>query len=390
MKKDSGENFLYISNYPLDSNASAAIRNRAMIEGLIKQGYKAFTLTRESTNKKNIKGIEQYYFKNNSLMYSIAHSVKEEKNNLLWKLRELIAKMSASLSIYDNQRILLKNLDEVALSVSSFDFVISSSDSKVSHVVAERLIENGRIKTGCWIQYWGDPFYNDINRTTILPKALIIKEEERLLSKANYIIYTSPFTVEEQKKIFGRESSKMFFIPTPYIQTRIYKPTSNKNIIIGYYGSYYKRDRDILPLYEVAQKLESYKFQFVGSSDLSLDEKHNIEVIERVPYKKIIEYEAKCDILVCLANRAGSSQIPGKLYHYAATNKPILFIYEQGEERIAEYFKQFNRYYMCENNEQKIMMEIEKIVNNKTDDLRPITEFDCKIVANDILDIISV
>jgi hypothetical protein len=389
MKSKFEKRFLFITNYPIDSNASAAIRNRALIEGLIKCGYKAYTLTREPSKKINENNIEQYYFKNTSLAYSVARSVKNNKNSLLWKSRVFVAKLISSLGKYDNQRILLKSLEKIDLNVSSFDFVISSSDSKVSHLIAERLIKSGRIKADWWIQYWGDPFYSDINKTSILPKIFIRKEEERLLREADFILYTSPFTTEEQKRLYKNERGKMFFIPTPYVKERIYKPVNNRKTTIGYYGSYYKSDRDILPLYKAAQRMESVEFQFIGSSDINLDGKSNISIIERVSYEEILEYEAKCDILVCLANIKGTSQIPGKMYHYAATNKPILLIYEKGEEEIADFFKQYNRYYTCKNEEQDIMLELEKIIKNPDIEPSPIPEFECKLVAKEVLNIIG-
>lgn len=380
--------FLYITNYPLDSNSSAAIRNRAMIEGLIQSGYEAYTLTRKPSSEINIHNLEQYYFKNTSLAFSIAHKIKNNKS-IFWKLRLILAKIISSINIFDNQRILLKGLHNINFVNVDFDFIISSSDSKVSHIIAERLIKNKAINTKQWIQYWGDPFYLDINKTTILPKILIKKEEQRILRKADYIFYTSPFTLEEQKRLYKEESDKMFFIPTPYLKERIYSPVYNKKSIIGYYGSYQKKDRNILPLYNVAKKMKHLNFQFIGSTDLTLENDSNICVLDRVKYSKILEYEEKCDILVCLANRESSSQIPGKLYHYAATNKPILLIYEHGKSEVAEYFKQFNRYYICENSEQAIKSELNNIISDPQIMPIPISVFDCKYIAKQVLKIID-
>lgn len=383
------KNLLYITNYPLDSNASAAIRNKAIIEGLIQCGYNVYTLTREPVTDVKIKDVKQFYFRNKSLAYNIAHSVKMKKNSVIWKLRVSIAKVLETLNLYDNQRILLKNLEDIDLGELQFDIVISSSDSKVSHIIAERLIEIRKLRTNCWVQYWGDPFYDDINRNSIIPSLLIKREEERVLNLANYIFYTSPFTLSKQQKIFPKSAHKMHFIPTPYIKKRYYNNCNDDKFIVGYYGSYFTKDRNVIPLYSAARDLKDINFQFIGCTDAKLESDNNISIKWQVSYNEILEYEEKCNILICLANKQGSTQIPGKLYHYAATNKPILFIYEKGSEEIAEFFKQFNRYYICENTQEEIKKEILKIIHNPSLIPQPIEELDCKSVARRVLEIIG-
>lgn len=380
---------LFITNYPLDSNASAAIRNRAIIEGFVQCGYKVITLTREPSTEIKIKNVEQQYFKSTSLAYNVAHRIRANKDSLLWKLRISIAKIIGSLSIYDNQKILLKNLEDVNLTTTDFDIVMSSSDSKVSHAIAEQLIKMGKVKANCWVQYWGDPFYDDINKNLLIPGRIIKKEEKRLLEASDYIFYTSPFTLKSQKKLFPNSSKKMYYIPTPYIEKRIYEFNKNKKTIVGYYGSYHKKDRDIIPLYSAALEMHNIDFQFIGSSDIELDNKENILVKMQIPYNEILKYESKCDILICVANKSGSTQIPGKLYHYAATNKAILFIYEQEDKEIADFFKQFNRYYMCENKKDSIKETLEKIMNNPNLSALPIEKFHCKSVVSEVLEIIN-
>lgn len=374
---------LYITNYPMDSSASAAIRNRAFVEGLLKNDCIVHTLTRPGEVIPVIDNIEEYYFENYSTIYKIANKVK--KNNVLWKMRVYLSKIISNFNIYDNQRILLKDLDKVKLPITEYDMVISSSDSKVSHLITEELLKSDRLKTSKWIQYWGDPFYKDINDTNTLFLNKIKKEEKRMLSEADFILYTSPFTLEEQKKLYPESGDKMGYIPTPYIREKLYPKTRNKRFKVGYYGSYFKRDRNVSTLYEVAKKMEHIDFEFIGATDLNLEERSNIRIRGQVPNSEIYQYEKECDLLVCVGNKSTSVQIPGKLYHLAATNKSILYIYEKGNEEIARYFSKFDRYNFCENTEDEIFQILEKLSIEQKESLQPIKEFSCEHVVKKML-----
>lgn len=380
---------LYITNYPMDSSASAAIRNRSIIEGLKQCGCSIYTLTRKPQVANSIKGIKEFYFYDNSIAYKVANKVKRDESSFLWKLRVNLAKIISKMNIYDNQRVLIKNLDKLKLDVDEFDFVISSSDSKVSHLIVDILIHNKTIKASKWIQYWGDPFYADINEKPLVPTKFIRKEEERVLNKADYIFYTSPFTLRQQKELFVNSAPKMHFIPTPYIEPRYYESFNNKKYTVGYYGSYFKKDRNLMPLYNVANKMKNINFEFIGSTDLNFVQTKNILVKPQVSSEEILNYEAKCDLLICVGNKSSSHQIPGKLYHFAATNKPILFIYEKGSEEIANFFSNYSRYYFCENDTKEIEGTLKQIMDSPSISASPIEEFKSCYVARKVLEIIN-
>jgi hypothetical protein len=62
-------------------------------------------------------------------------------------------------------------------------------------------------------------------------------------------------------------------------------------------------------------------------------------------------------------------QIPGKIYHYSATTKPILFILDGTEEEkkiIKEHFAQYDRYFFCDNTKEDIELAINKLTANYT------------------------
>ena len=102
-----------------------------------------------------------------------------------------------------------------------------------------------------------------------------------------------------------------------------------------------------------------------GATDLKLESMNNIKILPRQNLSIIREYEKKSDVLICLCNKKGT-QIPGKIYHYAATNKPILIILDgENKDKLKKYFESFNRFILCENNIESISNIINNIKNYK-------------------------
>ena len=143
----------------------------------------------------------------------------------------------------------------------------------------------------------------------------------------------------------------MVFLPIPYVKEKIYKEVKNSKVTLGYFGDYKSKDRNIEPLYNVVEKEKGFYLNICGNSDLSLLQKENMNIKPRQKLDVVEKLEEDCDILVCVCNKKGT-QIPGKVYHYAATNKPILIILDgDKKEKLRKYFKSFNRYVLCENTE---------------------------------------
>ncbi|MFA7123805.1 MAG: hypothetical protein WC212_07190, partial [Candidatus Delongbacteria bacterium] len=363
-KEDKNKNIIFVSMSSINLNTSATIRNRALIEGLIQNGNKVEVLTVEALRSnpfydESIKPNDNLKINHIKNIKSYENLVKKEsnikgkiKNILLPLLRYLYHKFS----IFDNTIYVAKKADLKYLSRKSYDIIISSSDPKSSHYAAKKLIESGLVY-GKWIQYWGDPLAIDMTKNNLYPKIVLKYFERKLFSCSDKIVYVSPFTLDQQKLLYPQFSKKMFFIPIPYEKTKKIIITSNTNNIdlprIGYFGAYHSQVRNALPLFNTCIS-NNYYLTIAGGSDLKLENSEYIKIFDRISKSKVDVLEDQCSILVCILNKSGT-QIPGKVYHYAATNKPILIILDgEYKERLRNYFESYNRFVFCDNDEISI------------------------------------
>ena len=374
---------------PLDYSSSANMRNLALLNGLKANGNELYLLTHESQTELqhydntlcDIDFKKKYLLKLGS-MHSKA-TMKKGKKNLL---KNILYNFLIKFKMYDFKSSLVSKIKDINIE-DTFDVIISSSDPKSSHLLAEEVIKCNPGIAKKWMQYWGDPFATDINNKGFIPKSFIKKEEKRLLSLADYIIYVSPFTLETQQKLYPTYKNKMFFLPIPYKKPKIYSNNRNGVKKVGYFGDYYSRNREIMQLYKTFD-VNNYELIICGNSDINLAEKKNIKILKRQSINFIEKLESNCDLLVCICNKKGT-QIPGKIYHYAATNKPILIILDgNNAEKMKKYFSSFNRYYMCYNNVESISTAINEIFKyNK--EFTPAKELNSYYIANKLLNIIS-
>lgn len=384
---------LMISLNAFESNTSAMIRNKALASGLVKNGAKVDFLTIEMNKNNNYYDDTRTDFENINIIRlegnrNYENLVKKSNGSfgiVKEQILNVMRKIYHSINLFDNTFSVAKKIESVRGLGDYYDYIISSSDPKSSHLAARRLIEGG-LKYGKWIQYWGDPLLNDITQKTILPKFHIKNVESDLLAFSDKIVYVSPFTLQEQKITFSSFSDKMEFLPIPYYKEKIYdlKSDYRNGIKLGYFGDYNSQIRDILPLYNYCES-NGTDIIIAGNSDLDLVEKDNICIYPRVGKNKLEEFESESDVLVCILNKFGT-QIPGKLYHYAASNKPVLVVLDGDRKKeIEDYLQKFNRFKLCENNIDSIKSAIIDIAE-KSEEFKPSSHFDSKVIAKKILE----
>lgn len=351
------EKVLFITLTPIDSNASAAVRNRSVIAGLVDMGMLVDVVTLvdadQTCDRFHCRNVRVFRRGRNAVHSAL---VKRENESVPRKLLvKLVRNLYRKVAFYDSTKRAAVSVKLADLPQSNYDFVISSSDPKSSHLCAISLKRQG-LRSSCYIQYWGDPWAEDVTRVDAYPKAIIARKERSLLKHADRIVYVSPFTIERQERLFSSLKKKMVFAPIPFDAEvkALQRERSSHPMRLGYFGAYNASLRNILPLYQFCKSNKSVQLIIVGNSDLSLPPDGSISVSPRVSREELQVFEKDCDVHVCILNKEGM-QIPGKIYHYAGTNDPILVILDgPNKDKVSEYLSRFKRFVICENNKASI------------------------------------
>lgn len=379
---------LIVNLAPVNQINSAIMRTLALATGFAELDYKVDFLTIPSSDTHATTERNNYHENINIILTEKSNRyetlVKQERNNVVGKFVVNTArKIYHKLSIYDYTLDIANKLQINILPHTNYDLVISVSDPKTSHIATKNLIKQG-LSYKKWIQYWGDPMALDITNKSIYPKQLYNKIETGLIDDSDIVLYASPITLSEQQKMYPKLSSRMCYIPTPYVESVLY-PTNTKNdrLKIGYFGAYNSNVRDIEPLYNSMENLQGIaELILVGNSDLNLENTENIQIL---PRQDVSKFEEEVDLFICLLNKKGT-QIPGKIFQNSATNKPILIL-RDGEygDQIVDYFKHLNRYMISDNT----VKDIENILRAGIDETinhEPVKEFYSKNVVQSLLD----
>lgn len=374
---------LYITGSCLTKNTSANMSHNGYVQGLLENGAEVTILMANDSwgkaDNKLHKLVNAQYIEYNSISFidriknkytkispkpvsnshitpAISnkrhHTIKNHIHNLLKKIFYTLYKPDP---IYPLEKTWLKHASKYQSKIK-YDLVISNSSPAASHKLAALLIEQKRIHYKRWIQIWEDPWFHDLYGNHPL---YIRNEEHLLLKKAEEIYYVSPLTLHYQKIDFTDCAHKMRFIPLPYFKYEKGSCINQQNISFGYFGDYYSYTRNLLPFYEALNE-SGYEGYIYGDNNLQLSSTNHIIVSNRVTLEKLEQIQSKTSVLVHLCNLKGG-QIPGKIYHYSATEKPILFILDGTEEEqkiIQNFFSQYHRYYFCKNNKESILKAI--------------------------------
>lgn len=377
---------LFVSMVSFEDNTSATIQNKGIIRGLsaLKHDIDIMTLEPDhnavsfddSMNDINRLVKNTYYIKV-ARKYALLRARKnnnksktgENRGNkllriVLQKTRGLVKNIYEQICVFDAQKINVKGVTKVKIDYSKYDIIITSSDPKSSHLLGQRIFKKNQNCRAKWIQYWGDPMLNDITRKSDWRDGIVRYYEKKLISKADRVIYASPLTLKLQKDTFPELAYKMGYANQVYANVQNIRNRSgniNKEdesqISVGYFGAYKSTVRNILPLYNTA-KFMGFKLNICGPSDIQLQSTNNIKIWGELPYKDAIKLESESDIIICLCNKRGT-QIPGKIYYCTAYRKPIIVILDgEYKNELNTFFKSFNRFIICENDEGSIFEAI--------------------------------
>ena len=365
-------NVLFVTLKALEINTSVTKSNIGLIKGFIDNGFNVDVLMPEISNELPYfdSGYEELNCNiiricNNNIGEKIA--VKKSKSTgKVINILSFVRKIYYGFKILDRATCLLKQAKNIKLNNTFYDYVVSTSDPKSSHLFVKKLIKNG-LNYGKWIQHWGDPLACDITYRGFYPMFCRKIIEKKIIRNADKIVYVSPFTCNYQKKQYRKHESKMFFVPLP-CDTSIKNEVLSKHdkvFKIVYLGDYNSKVRNIMPLYNVCKNNQKLFLTIAGNSDLELENLKNIKIYPRLSNKEAGKIESKADIIISICNLYGT-QIPGKIYYESSYNKPILVAIDgEYKDNIKDYLESFNRYICCYNNENDIKTKLIELFNQK-------------------------
>lgn len=381
---------LFVVSRPPEINTSASIRNKSMLEGLMANGHEIHLLTTVPDRNHpaydeslSVAGVHTIRIAMNSAQRLISFG---RKNRMLTALKRLAMKWIARHEVYDHLKSIASHTESVDLGSGNYDCIISSSDPKSSHLFVLKLLEKqGGAFHGKWIQIWGDPFLADITQTSRNTSA-IRAEEHRLLRSADLVFYVSELTLKQQQALYADCAGKMLHTPIPYMQERL---SNNRRlnlletIELVYCGDYSPAIRNLQPLYQAVNQNDRLHLVICGGSSNPLPGTDRVHVAGRVPYQTVQEVEDRADILVFVANRKGA-QIPGKIYQYAGTNKPVLFILDGEADVLRAQFEGYRRFVFALNNAESIENAILEIISSSAV-YHPLHEFSKEFIMSSFM-----
>lgn len=361
---------LFVTLCSLETNTSVTKSNIGILTGLKELGHDVLIVMPKLDesfnyydNSYDLTDYKIIRFKSIGIGNKIA-ALNSSPSKIKKYILSVLRRFYQQLSIFDRTKEYLNCASEIPVYETYFDVVISTSDPKTSHLFVERMIKNG-LKYGKWIQHWGDPLAGDISSSLIYPQSYIRKIEKDIIKNADKIVYVSPFTEKVQKRNYPNFAEKIHFVPLAcdkqIEQTSGSKSDSKRILSAVYLGDYSSHIRDIMPLYNAVKNIKNVKLTIAGGTDLILSNTDNITILPRVKQDKVKELESNASILISIGNLSGT-QIPGKLYYAASSQKTILVTVDgDNREEMFKYLNSFNRFEVCNNTEKSITETFEKI-----------------------------
>lgn len=385
---------LYISSLVFNKASSASIRNTGLISGLVTEGHHIDVYTINYPNEK----VEEYllnkvnkqvnilYAELNFLNKYIENNQKKlsATNNTNTFLTIIKKAVKPYLFFPDVDREWIKYTKK-SIFTENYDVIISSSDTKTSHFVAEKILKYN--KDAKWIQIWGDPWFTDVNITgNYFLKKLIKYFEKKMLNAADEVYYISELTMEESINKY-KLASNVKYLGRSYLE-KIYKEKihSEDYFLFAYTGNINK-DRNILNLIHAIElynrnnhkkiKMEIYGHVENGEMFKSFDFVHLKGIVS---LDTIYEVYAYSDILVFIDNgNENNTQIPGKIYDYFGTNLNILALLESLDSKMADFLNDTNRC-IVQKNDMNISLDFLKNLPEEN----PLDEYSVKEIVKKI------
>ncbi|MCX7909823.1 MAG: hypothetical protein N2560_09980 [Ignavibacteria bacterium] len=255
------------------------------------------------------------------------------------------------------------------------DAIYSSSPPYTCSLIARYVKRKMNIP---WIAGFRDPWTGFIStpKRWFLPNAIDKHLEHSVFSEANIVeVAWEGIQKDAQSKYYDLPSEKFIHIPNgfdPEDYPNI-KYSPNDVFTLTYTGSMYGR-RNPESLFKALEKLiiehklnlEEFKIKLIGRFGAEVHQmientsiKQRIEVVSYLPHQQSLENLMQSDALLLIVDESKESKeiVPGKVYEYLGTGRPILAI-APTDGAIAKLIEQTKSGFVAH------QTEIDKIGNN--------------------------
>jgi glycosyltransferase involved in cell wall biosynthesis len=227
------------------------------------------------------------------------------------------------------------------------DVIWSSSPIPSTHYIANKLATKGAIP---WVADYRDPFhYMNGSAGQWLDKFHKRIDQTTLKNAAHLTFATSAVKDLYQSRYKDLISEKSTVIENGFDEANFHKlehledkatPFADTKFTLYYCGVLYPNGRDPIPIFKAISALQdqgiinrnNFELIFQGAGDgheftdtinkLKLQEL--IKFIEPVPFIKALNNMIHADALLLIQDGRFNKQIPGKVYEYLRTQKPLL------------------------------------------------------------------
>lgn len=243
-------------------------------------------------------------------------------------------------------------------SLTSKDIVISVGFPFSSHIEVSKL----KKKTNCMVILdYGDPwsFNPSIDTEPSWRRKIDKVVESRILKSANLITVTTDNTKDQFIKRFGIRNIEVVRLGTDLSAYKkpMHNKNNNSNLTLVYTGTFYKEIRDPEMFFRsmveidkkinygidvvVAGRIDSFVHEMINRLGLNNLQNVRFDFLGNVGINRCIELQKSADMLLFFSNKNGI-QVPGKIYEYLATDKPIICI-SYGESEAERILLNYNR-----------------------------------------------
>lgn len=258
------------------------------------------------------------------------------------------------------------------------DVIWSSSPIPSVHDIAHFL----KIKTGAlWVADYRDPMSHLQGGGTKVTTPLLADIDSKTVSSADIMTFATDEIKGLYQGAFKEQCTpdKCYTIKNGYVES-IFRQfneqqehQNKKSVHLYYAGVLYDHGRDPRPLFMAISKLSSslnITLTFQGAGDglkySSLLDALNIRQFVHfkpsIGFAQAIENMYESDIMVLIQGERFHNQIPGKLYEYLRTYKPVLIISPAGSATQKEAGNHPGVY--CSEDDSEIALAIQSIANS--------------------------